>query len=183
MSFNILCRIDGFLLGNFEKGCQWVQKQTGLTNFYWGAMCLFLMAMLFLVVDFSVFPEEIVSHESYLFRLSQTSKAFLLILAILCFILALDYKSDEEMAYSRLSEGLANPKKVCSRSRIIRILEPAILLTWFLFINRGIYDNMLGVLFALYSYLRACDPLPPCRGKIGQWLDRNFDRQEPMSNT
>jgi len=81
---------------------------------------------------------------------------------------------EEKRSFDRLSKGVANPEKVRVKDRIFRVI--VVFVTIFItFVNIlsalmrvGIdfgLQTFLVVIF-LHCYFYACDPLPPCRGKL-----------------
>ena len=83
----------------------------------------------------------------------------------------------ETSAYRRVEQGFRNPRRV--RDALLRI--PFLTLSIVLFYPvRLVYVNLrlhvallsycLIVLTTVVLYLLACDPLPPCPGKVREWL-------------
>jgi len=83
----------------------------------------------------------------------------------------------ENNAYRRVAKGLRNPRRV--RDALLRISfltlsivlwYPALLAYLKLHIRIGFLSYFLVVLMTVLLYLLACDPLPPCPGRIREWL-------------
>jgi hypothetical protein len=84
----------------------------------------------------------------------------------------------EKAAYQRVARGLRNPRRI--RDAMLRILfltlalflaAPAAFL--YVFYKRASIfplTYLLIVLTTVVLYLLACDPLPPCAGKVREWL-------------
>jgi hypothetical protein len=83
----------------------------------------------------------------------------------------------EHNAYRRVSKGFRNPRRV--REATLRI--PFLTLSFVLFypillayihlrVRVAILSYSLIVLTTVVLYLLACDPLPPCAGKVRAWL-------------
>jgi hypothetical protein len=84
------------------------------------------------------------------------------------------YETD---AYRRVAKGLRNPRRV--RDALLRISFLTLsLVLWFpvvfVYINLRFPLVLLGysliVLTTVVLYLLACDPLPPCPGRVTEWL-------------
>jgi hypothetical protein len=91
----------------------------------------------------------------------------------------------EQSAYQRAAKGYRNPRRIRDAPLRISFLTLTIVLGYPLFLLRGhpeILANqrlsprvamlmyLLIVLTTVVLYLLACDPLPPCTGKVTEWL-------------
>jgi hypothetical protein len=86
----------------------------------------------------------------------------------------------ENSAYRRVAKGLRNPRRV--RDALLRLpfLTLSVVLLYpvvFFYSNPGVLAIFvvtygLTVLTTVVLYLLACDPLPPCTGKVREWLQR-----------
>jgi hypothetical protein len=91
----------------------------------------------------------------------------------------------EHNEYRRVSRGLRNPRRV--RDALLRIAfltfslmlffpvlfvyqYPQVLAILNLGVSSFILAHGLTVLTTVMLYLLACDPLPPCPGKVREWL-------------
>ena len=83
----------------------------------------------------------------------------------------------EKYAYQRVAKGLRNPRRI--RDALLRIpfLTLSIVLVYpiyFIYITLHIAVVLLSysliVLTTVVLYLLACDPLPPCAGKVWEWF-------------
>jgi hypothetical protein len=85
----------------------------------------------------------------------------------------------ENNAYSRVAKGLRNPRRV--RDALLRIsfltlaivlIYPIVLVYTYTYIRLHVVllSYSLIVLTTVVLYLLACDPLPPCVGKVTVWL-------------
>lgn len=84
------------------------------------------------------------------------------------------YETD---AYRRVAKGFRNPRRVRDALLRISFLTLSFLLCYpvlFVYINLRIHVVLLSysliVLTTVVLYLLACDPLPPCAGKLREWL-------------
>jgi hypothetical protein len=89
----------------------------------------------------------------------------------------------ENYAYHRVAKGLRNPRRIRDAFLRISFLTLSIVLLYpilFVHFNLRAYLNFrvdiallsysLIVLTTVVLYLLACDPLPPCTGKVREWL-------------
>jgi len=83
----------------------------------------------------------------------------------------------ENNAYRRVAKGLRNPRRVRDALLRISFLTLSIVLFYpilFVYINLRLRVVLLSysliVLTTVVLYLLACDPLPPCAGKVRSWL-------------
>jgi hypothetical protein len=83
----------------------------------------------------------------------------------------------EISAYRRVAKGFRNPRRV--RDALLRILFLTLSLVLFgpvlfLYVNLRVHIVLLSyalvVLTTVVLYVLACDPLPPCAGKVTEWL-------------
>jgi len=84
------------------------------------------------------------------------------------------YETD---AYRRVAKGFRNPRRVRDALLRISFLTLSFVLcypTLFVYINLHLPVVLLSysliVLTTVVLYLLACDPLPPCAGKVREWL-------------
>jgi len=169
---------DDWCIGKFEKFAHWFQQQTGKTNYFlcWICMwCVIFLAMLHLVVDIS---------------LRQEINLFLIV-AIGIFLAHVFFlPREEEAALERLEKGVANPRKISDR--FFRALTMSLSL-YFVFISlfaiaaffgddiskkndvfSSLYAFFLLFFYLPFEYWYSCDPLPPCRGKLGEKIGAWF---------
>jgi hypothetical protein len=83
----------------------------------------------------------------------------------------------ESQAYRRVANGLRNPRRTRDVSLRISFLTLSILLLGpiaFVYVNLRLPVVLLSYSLILLTtvalYLLACDPLPPCAGKVKEWL-------------
>ena len=85
----------------------------------------------------------------------------------------------ESQAYRRAANGLRNPRRLRDVSLRISFLTLSLLLLPSVPIAFAYADPRLPIAILSYSlillttvalYLLACDPLPPCRGTVREWL-------------
>jgi hypothetical protein len=83
----------------------------------------------------------------------------------------------ESAAYRRVAKGLRNPRRIRDAQLRIAFLTLSIVLSyplWFAYITLRLrfllLTEALILLTTVVLYLLACDPLPPCAGRIKEWL-------------
>jgi hypothetical protein len=83
----------------------------------------------------------------------------------------------ENDAYRRVAKGFRNPRRVRDALLRISFLTLSIFLCYpilFVYVNLRVTVVLLTysliVLTTVVLYLLACDPLPPCAGKLREWL-------------
>jgi hypothetical protein len=164
--------VDAALLDATEWLCRKFQVLTGRTN-VWLAVQLtnlsvivyFVWAgMYFLRSDPGIRVGLTIFCGGLLYLLTQT-------------LFKVPIESSEENAYRRVAKGLRNPRRV--RDVLLRIpfLTLSILLFYPIFliythfqVHIAVLSYSLIVLTTVILYLLACDPLPPCAGKLREWL-------------
>jgi hypothetical protein len=163
--------IDSAVLNLTERLCRWFQRLTGRTN-VWLA---FQLTNLSIIVYFVWAGVQFWSS-------SGTSR---IVIAIFCgglvymltqTIFKVPVEAYESSAYRRVVKGLRNPRRV--RDALLRIpfLTLSVVLLYpivFVYLNLRLHIVVLTyaliVLTTAVLYLLACDPLPPCPGKVRVW--------------
>jgi hypothetical protein len=86
-------------------------------------------------------------------------------------------EASDAQAYRRVAKGLRNPRRIRDAQLRIAFLTLSIVLVmplWFAYTILGVRfilsAEALAVLTTAVLYLLACDPLPPCEGKV--WEER-----------
>ena len=86
----------------------------------------------------------------------------------------------EQSAYNRVAKGLRNPRRIRDALLRISFLTLSLVLFYpvlFVYMNLRLHIALLGytliVLTTILLYVLACDPLPPCAGKLREWLGRS----------
>jgi hypothetical protein len=80
-------------------------------------------------------------------------------------------------AYRRVARGLRNPRRIRDAPLRIAFLTLSIVLAyplWFLYVTLRLrfvlLTDTLIILTTIVLYVLACDPLPPCEGRVTAWL-------------
>jgi hypothetical protein len=86
----------------------------------------------------------------------------------------------EKAAYQRVAKGLRNPRRL--RDALLRIsfltlslvlFYPLLAAYLYLHLSLALLTYSLIAMTTVVLYLLACDPLPPCAGKVTEWLRRS----------
>ena len=95
-------------------------------------------------------------------------------------------EASENDAYRRVAKGLKNPRRVRDAQLRISFLTlsillgpPAVFVVTTLRLNLVLTAYLLIVLTTVVLYVLACDPLPPCTGKVRVWA-RSFARSRQI---
>jgi hypothetical protein len=164
--------IDSALLNFTERCCHRFQMLTGRTN-VWLAFQLTNLSIIVYFVWAGLYflrsegPLRIVLVlfcSGLLYVLSQT-------------IFKVPVEAHENSAYRRVAKGFRNPRRVQDAPlRIpfltlsIVLLSPILLIYLNLRLLIALLSYSLVVLTTVVLYLMACDPLPPCAGKVTEWI-------------
>jgi len=173
--------IDSVLLNVTEWFCRKFQLLTGRTS-VWLAIQLTNVSIIVYFVWAATY-----SWNSDTIRIMVALFCVGLLYALAQTIFKVPIETYESAAYQRVAKGFRNPRRV--RDAVLRIsfLTLAIVLflalafalqypSVFVEINVPVHMVLLGywliVLTTVVLYLLACDPLPPCAGKLKEWLRR-----------
>jgi hypothetical protein len=98
-------------------------------------------------------------------------------------------EASETEAYRRVAKGLRNPRRVRDAQLRIAFLTLSVLLAypiWMAYVLLGmrflLVAEALTLLTTAVLYLLACDPLPPCEGRVTAWL-KGFTYARPAEVT
>ena len=164
--------IDSVVLNLIERSCRGFQHLTGRTN-VWLALQLtnlsiivyFVWAGLYaLNVDVELRVVAAIFCVALLYVLTQT-------------IFKTPIETYETAAYQRVARGLRNPRRLRDAPLRTSFLTLCLFLAGpvlFVYVNLRIHLVLLSYLLILLTtivlYLLACDPLPPCVGKVREWM-------------
>ena len=165
--------VDSALLDLTERICQRFQAWTGRTNvwlafhltnlsivvyFTWVSVLYWFSGMLALRIFFALFCGGV----------------FVMLTRTL-FKVSID--ASETQAYRRVAKGLRNPRRIRDVQLRIAFLTLSVLLAgplWLAYRVLGLRFMLLTEALVLLTtailYLLACDPLPPCEGKVWEWM-------------
>ena len=165
--------VDAAVLNFTERMCRRFQIWTGRTNvwlafqltnlsiviyFIWAAGLFFVSGDLVLRIFVALFCSGV------FFVLTRT-------------VFKVSIEASEAAAYQRLARGLRNPRRVRDTQLRIAFLTLSGVLSyplWLAYIilrlRFVVLTEMLIILTTVILYILACDPLPPCAGKVKNWL-------------
>ena len=164
--------IDLALLNLTEGLCRQFQRVTGRTN-VWLAVQLTNLS----IIVYFVWASLYVWSSGVAVRIGLGLFCSGLLYVLTQTIFKVPIEAYENSAYQRVAKGLRNPRRV--RDALLRILFltlSAVLLypILFVYINLRLHVVLLSysliVLTTAVLYLLACDPLPPCAGRLTEWL-------------
>src|ERR1041385_8646929 len=165
--------IDDAILNVTEWLCRRFQLLTGRTN-VWLA---FQLTNLSIVVYFVWAAMSVWVSRHTAVRTLITLFCGALFWVLTQTILRVPIEVHESSAYRRVAKGFRNPRRV--RDQLLRIpfLTLSIVLLYpvvFLYANMHMTLVIVGYSLVLLTtsilYLLACDPLPPCAGRVREWL-------------
>jgi hypothetical protein len=164
--------LDSAILNVTEWLCRRFQLLTGRTN-VWLA---FQLTNLSIIVYF-------VWAGLYFWRSDRTMRIVLVVFCsgLLYLLSQTLFKESvdayESSAYQRVAKGFRNPRRVRDAFLRIPFLTLSLLLFYpilFVYLSLRVHIALLSyslvVLTTVVLYLLACDPLPPCAGKVRDWL-------------
>ena len=164
--------IDSALLNLTERCCRRFQLLTGRTNVWLAAQLTNLSIIVYFVwASLYSWSSDVVPRlfiglfcSALLFVLTQT-------------IFKVPVEVYENEAYRRVTKGLRNPRRVRDALLRISFLTLSLMLCYpilLVYVNLHLHAVLLTysliVLTTIVLYLLACDPLPPCAGKVREWL-------------
>jgi hypothetical protein len=167
--------LDSVLLNAVESFCRTFQRLTGRTSVWLAVQLTNLSVIVYFVwaglYFWSSDPTLRIAVGLFcsgvFYALSQT-------------VFKVSIEESENNAYRRVAKGFRNPRRVRDALLRISFLTLAIVLCYpilFLYISLHVRIALLGyfliVLTTALLYLVACDPLPPCAGKVRAWLRRS----------
>ena len=172
--------IDSAILNLTEWFCRRFQLLTGRTNVWLAVQLTNLSIIVYFVWAGWYFWNSGVASRAFvalfcggvLFALTQT-------------LFKVPIEVYESAAYRRAAKGFRNPRR--SRDALLRIsfLTLSLVLwypTVFVYVNLHLPVVLLSyslvALTTVVLYLLACDPLPPCAGKVREWLTRERVRPD-----
>ncbi len=164
--------IDSMVLNLTERSCRRFQRLTGRTN-VWLAVQLTNLSIIVYFVWAAVYSWS--SGVPSRIFVGLFCGALLYVLTQTIFKVPVEvYEND---AYRRVAKGFRNPRRVRDALLRISFLTLSVVLCYpvlFVYINLHLHVVLLSYLLVVLTtgvlYLLACDPLPPCAGKVKEWL-------------
>jgi hypothetical protein len=164
--------LDTVILDATEWLCRKFQLATGRTN-VWVAVQLTNLS----IVVYFVWAAVYFWRTPVMSRLAVALFCAALLYALSQTLLKDPIEAYENSAFHRVAKGLRNPRRI--RDSVLRtsFLTLSIVLAYpilFLYFNSRaavfLLTYSLIVLTTVILYVLACDPLPPCAGKVREWL-------------
>jgi hypothetical protein len=173
--------LDAWLLDGYERAGHWFQRWTGRTCFWlYGRASLGVAGCWFFIIS-SLLGGPSIPWLGLGLRSHQGANGFWCFFAFLTIAAftwdgVFRWKALEVRAFARLQRGLANPEKMGYLYRIFMVWWCGSCTLFDLLIPpRQI--NLVLLFLVSASYWRACDPLPPCAGKIFELWQAMFARK------
>jgi hypothetical protein len=167
-----LIYIDSALLNLTERFCRTFQLLTGRTN-VWLAVQLTNLSIIVFFVWAGVFSWG----SDVLRRMFIAIFCTGLLYVLTQTIFRVPIEAYESEAYRRVAKGLRNPRRIRDVPLRISFLTLSILMCYpilFVYVNLRVPAALLTytliVLTTVVLYVLACDPLPPCAGKLRAWV-------------
>jgi hypothetical protein len=167
--------LDAAILNLTERCCRRFQRLTGRTN-VWLAVQLTNLSIIVYFIWAGVYswssdaaPRVLVALfcGGLLYALTQT-------------LFKVPIEAYENDAYRRVAKGFRNPRRVRDASLRISFLTLSLMLFYpILYVYMNLRVPMAPLIYSLVVlttvvlYLLACDPLPPCVGRVREWLRRS----------
>jgi hypothetical protein len=164
--------IDSALLNLTERFCHRFQLLTGHTN-VWLAIQLTNLSIIVYFVWAGLYFWAIPG----VLRIALALFCGGLLYILTQTIFKVPIETYESSAYRRVAKGFRNPRRVRDAPLRIAFLTLSVTVFFpivFLYLSAhlliALLSYLLIVLITLVLYLLACDPLPPCAGRITEWL-------------
>jgi sterol desaturase/sphingolipid hydroxylase (fatty acid hydroxylase superfamily) len=164
--------VDSIILDITEWWCRKFQVLTGRTN-VWLAIQLTNLS----IVVYFVWAVLYSWAGGVAPRIGVAIFCTVLLYALTQTVFKVPIEASESEAYRRVAKGFRNPRRVRDALLRISFLTLSILLgypVFFVYANLHIQLVLLSysliVLTTVVLYLLACDPLPPCPGKVREWI-------------
>jgi hypothetical protein len=166
--------VDAAVLHVTEALCRALQRLTGRTN-VWLAIQLTNLSIIGYFVWAGMY--FVISDTATRIILAAFCAGILSLLTQTVFKVPIEVY--ENSAYRRVANGLRNPRRI--RDAMLRIvfltlvvvlLYPVTLVHLYVRAPVITVGYSLVVLTTVLLYVLACDPLPPCRGRLARWLGR-----------
>jgi hypothetical protein len=174
--------IDSVVLNLIERSCRGFQRLTGRTN-VWLALQLTNLSIIVYFVWAGLYAFNI----DIALRVVAAIFCIALVYVLTQTIFKTPIETYETAAYQRVAKGLRNPRRI--RDALLRtsFLTLCLVLAYpvlFVYLNLRtlpvqlkpdttnlvLLSYLLILLTTIVLYLLACDPLPPCVGKVREWM-------------
>ena len=164
--------VDSAILDATEWCCRRFQILTGRTNVWLAVQFTNLSIVVYFVWAAVYFRDVEIAT-----RIAVGIFCALVLYVLTQTVFKVSIESVEQNAYSRTAKGLRNPRRIRDASLRMSFLTLSVLLSYPTFFldmdfqaDVGLLGYWLVVLMTVVLYVLACDPLPPCTGKIANWI-------------
>lgn len=164
--------LDTAILDTTERLCRRFQLATGKTN-VWVAVQLTNLS----IVMYFVWAAVYFWQTPVLSRVAVGLFCAALVYVLSQTVLKVPLETYEKSAFHRVAKGLRNPRRLRDALLRISFLTLSVLLSYPIFLLYTyshatvlLLTYSLIVLTTVVLYVLACDPLPPCAGKVREWL-------------
>ena len=164
--------VDSAVLNLTERLCRRFQAWTGRTNVWLAFQLTNLSIVVYFVWVAGLYSMGGLGVSIFV---ALFSGGVLFMLTRTIFRTSID--GTESEAYRRVAKGLRNPRRIRDAQLRIAFLTLSIVLSyplWFAYITLHLrfvlLTEALIILTTVVLYVLACDPLPPCTGKVREWL-------------
>ena len=175
--------IDSVILNMIERACRRFQRLTGRTNVWLAVQLTNLSIIVYFVWAIAAFwtadPD---------LRLAVGIFCVVVIYVLMQTLFKESIEAYENSAYRRVEKGLRNPRRVRDALLRVSFLTLAVLFAYpaiFGYVSLHLHVLLLTyvliVLTTAVLYLLACDPLPPCAGKVREVRAALAARLKPES--
>src|SRR5437660_4051988 len=165
--------VDSAVLNLTERVCRWFQAWTGRTNVW----------LAFQLTNLSIVIYFIWIGGLYLLSGDLALRVFVALFCSGVFfeltrtIFKVSIEASEIEACRRVAKGLRNPRRIRDAQLRIAFLTLSVVLSyplWFAYLTLHLrfvlLTEALIILTTIVLYVLACDPLPPCAGKVKEWF-------------
>ena len=168
-----MINFDLWSLNRLEKFAQKTQRDIGIDCFLWAKICVILFALL---ISCNAFFVQYYSYPLKGWWVSSVLFFFLFVALTMWNVTSLT----ERTIKNAFSHGLGNFLKLQSEYRFLYIFGDFIIsiLCWIfsdIIIERTAIFAWLGIsgscMFPLWLYFVSCDPLPPAKSRVREWLE------------
>lgn len=187
--------VDAAVLNLIERWCQRFQQLTGRTNVWLAVQLTNLSIILYFVWAAGVY----FGSADLAVRVFLTLFCTGVFLGLTRTLFKESVEASESDAYRRVAKGLRNPRRLRDAQLRISFLTLSVLLASFTLSVLAappdvrpyiaphwpmvlLTSTLVVGLTTVLLYVLACDPLPPCVGKVSEWI-RGLTRLRPVRVT
>jgi hypothetical protein len=165
--------VDTAVLDLTEQMCRRFQAWTGRTNLW----LAFQLTNLSIVIYFVWVAGLYLVTGDLVLRLFVALFGGTVFFLLTRSIFKVSIEASETAAYERVAKGRRNPRRLRDAQLRIAFLTLSVILAyplWFAYITLRLrfvlLTEALIILTTIVLYLLACDPLPPCAGRVHEWF-------------